>query len=215
MMTTRTPRRHIDAMCEQHRTVDRWPVPGDYQKLAAQCRNCSSLGSRIADEHGLWLRLLPDLSDELVERQAATHEAAHAVVGIATGHTLIVASIADGGGGEGYDEPGGFVTWGPWELPLIDHLATVWAGHWAGLHWLWQNGLDSEANQVDIRAGCWGDAREADEVTRKYGVSPDLGFLRAAVLVSEHWAQIETVADALHARRRMSGEDVVRLLDRN
>jgi hypothetical protein len=176
-MTTRTPRRFFDAMCHRHRTAERWPVPGDYFLLAETCRDCAVAGRRISDERGLWLRLLPDLNTEQIERQAATHEAAHAVLGIVTGHTLREVAIADNGGGESDREPGGHVTWGPWELPLIDHLAMVWAGHWAGLSWLRGNGLDDEANRVDILAGSFGDVREADELTRQYDVNPDLGFV--------------------------------------
>lgn len=208
----RIARRVIEAMCARHRAFDRWPVPGDYRLLADSCGECDGAGRAIQDDQGLWLRLLRDLAPDLVECQAATHEAAHAVVGIVTGHPLEVIAIADNGGGQGAKEPGGFVDWGPWELPLIDHLAMVWAGQWAGLRWLAENGQDTEANRVDILCGSFDDAREADEMVAEYAARGDLGFIRSAVLVDRHWTQIRQVADMLVVNRRLSGADVTAML---
>jgi hypothetical protein len=209
---SRTPRRVIEALCVSHRTIVRWPVAGDYRLLAQSCTDCDAIGREIQDEQGLWLRLLRDLTTEQVEHQASTHEAAHAVVGIFTGHPLEVIAIAENGGGEGDREPGGFVTWGPWELPLADHLAMVWAGQFAGLRWLRERGEDSRANQIDVLFGAFGDAREADEMTAKYAGPKDLGFSLSARLVDRLWGDIQELADRLVVERRIDGADVMTML---
>jgi hypothetical protein len=208
----RTPRRVIEAMCSRHRTIGRWPVSGDYQMLTDSCTGCDEAGRAIQDEHGLRLRLFRDLTPEQVEHQAATHEAAHAVVGVVTGHPLEVIAIAENGGGEGTKEPGGFVTWGPWELPLIDHLAMVWAGQFAGLRWLAEHGQNNEANRIDVLYGAFDDAREADEMVTKCNAPKGLGFTLSARLVDRHWTQIQHVVDELVVARRMDGADVAAML---
>jgi hypothetical protein len=210
----RFPRRVIDALCTRHRTLERWPVSGDYRLLRDSCPGCDAAGCSVQDERGLWLRLFRDLPPELAEHQAATHESAHAVVGLVTGHPLEAIAVADNGGGEGAAEPGGFVTWGPWELPLIDHLAMVWAGQWAGRRWLVENAQDTKANRIDIVYGSFDDAREADQMVAEYAARSDLGFIRSAILVDRHWPQIKQIADELVVRRQMPGADVAAMLDR-
>lgn len=101
MATGLNPRRIHEALCPNHlaKAAHQWPVDGDLKLLFDQCVDCEDvLRNLFAGEDSWWLRLFAGFPVALVEHQAATHEAAHAVVGVVTGHPLERVWIAENGG---------------------------------------------------------------------------------------------------------------------
>lgn len=215
MSTARNPRRIYEALCPRHRkeATRRWPVDGDLKLLFDQCAPCDdTLTNLFAGQEDWWLRLFAGLPVDLVEHQAATHEAAHAVVAVVTGHPLKRVWIAENGGGEGTAEPGGAVELGPWKMPHEDHLAAVWAGLEGGIRWLRDRGLDTDENRIDLVYASWHDALQAHAMTDEGGLPRYLGQSKATVLVGQHWRVIRQLANALFERRSITGEEVREML---
>lgn len=215
MATGLNPRRIHEALCPNHlaKAAHQWPVDGDLKLLFDQCVDCEDvLRNLFAGEDSWWLRLFAGFPVALVEHQAATHEAAHAVVGVVTGHPLERVWIAENGGGEGATEPGGAVDYGPWAMPLEDHLAAVWAGLEGSLRWLLDHELDMPENRIDVVYGSWNDAVQAHAMTDEDQVPRYFGRAKAATLVDLHWRQIQRLANALLEHRDISGDEVRAML---
>lgn len=212
-----TPRRVADALCRKHLTAtltDHWPFPGDLRAAIESCSACTIIIYSLREGDGApWVRTFIDLTVDEFTHQTATHEAAHVIAGILSGHRLDhVELAADGTFGNGTDDPSGHVTWAPWEMPIIDHLTMVWAGEASGVRWIREHGHDTEADLVDIRYLSCGDVAEAEEWAGRLSIPVATGRAEAAVVVEQHWSTIQVLADRLIERRRLTAADVDRLV---
>lgn len=206
-------RRHriIEALCQHHadraRTV--WPIAGDVKALAAACDGCSYNLDRLRADGPINLRALPNLTAEGYVRCAATHEAAHAVVGVAAGLPLKSARL-NIVGDEVHTTPGAAVTWGPYSGPVDGYLAMCWAGQQASRRWLSDQWTDvTEADLVDVAFLGWDDTRQALGVIEQHQLALDTGWDLGEQMVTERWTQIEALADLLVRQRCLLGDEVI------
>jgi hypothetical protein len=201
------PRRIIEALCSAH-AADVWPIAGPLSDLIDRCRACEARTDRLRDPlGGLHLRALLDLSTADYDRITAVHEAAHAIVGTLTGHSITQVRINLRG--EAIQTgPGGNVTFGPFNLPIDRHVAMTWAGQRAGLRWLAENGHDTEANRVDVTYLGWDDTTYIRSWTDHHSLPVTTGRDLADSILTERWAAVGALADVLTRQRCLLGTEI-------
>lgn len=213
--TNRNYNRIADVLCRTHRTealTTGWWFPPDLiTGLLDTCASCADTCRPLpSSADGMqWFQGLRDLSDWHRDYHHAVHEAGHAVVGLLTGHPLYEVVVSD----DQENGPGGWVRWGPWRVPVQDHLAMIWAGEQAALRWLTESDLDDRANRIDVHSAAASDVTEIADVAGRHRVDPMASRSEAAKMVLKHWPAITALADALTIRRRMTGFEVSAFLN--
>jgi hypothetical protein len=207
--------RLIECLCDSHAVSaqDRWPVTGDLSALIEECWACGSRSRSCADTLGtLSVRSVPDLVGYDFEHMTATHEAGHAVLAVIAGHPVKYVSI-DPYTADISTSPGGRVNLGPYSVPVLDHLAMLWAGQEAALRWLGHRAMDTAANRVDVRFMGWTDLADGAEFRTQYGLADDAGLDECRYLLDEHWPRVEATAKNLAEARYLTGDEVAQIAD--
>ncbi len=192
-------------MCMAHMSARVWPAGRNILDLLAQCARCRqrvtrSLGSSSAPIVGL-----PDLTDRQFDHEVATHEAAHAVVGLVRGARIRFVTVEGRRANVG---PTGGVNWEPSDLYAEDVIALYLAGQVASLRWLKVFGFNTLSNRLDVLHMAGDDAMQAAEFRAAAGLPQWFGVSYVEDLVDRHWDVITRLADRLAATRLMSGDEV-------
>jgi hypothetical protein len=207
----RTFHRPIDLACDEHRTMDRWPIRGSQHDLVRQCAGCTAARDALLTPEGdCWVKAGRDWTLEQIVSQVAYHEAGHAVVGLLTDHPLdeIVVRL-DGGRGAVLtaDDPSGWVRWGAYDCVIVETMAMCWAGQVASQRRLVELGLTSDADRFDAVLGASCDASLVYDLAEEHQVRPESGMRLARGLVAAEWPAITRLAQVLQVRGRLDGAE--------
>jgi hypothetical protein len=202
------------ALCTAHAedATDVWPS-ASFDDLLAGCSPCEAAADRLRDSQGsLLLGTLPHLSVAEFNQMTAIHEAGHTIVGVLTDHPVIEVAVSPFTGAI-QTEPGGGMTLGPFDLPVDEHCAMLWAGQSAALRWIIEHGHDTPDNRIDIAYLGWHDVSQIRAWTDRYDIPLTTGRRFADRLLTKHWATVEALAGLLLQHGRVSGAAVNDLLN--
>ncbi len=200
-----TTARLPDVMCMAHMSARVWPAGRNIHDLLAQCTRCRQRVNRSFGPSGAHIVGLPDLTDRQFDHEVATHEAAHAVVGLAAGARIRFATVEGRRADVG---PAGGVNWEPSDLYAKDIIALTLAGQVASLRWLKVFGFNTLSNRLDVLHMAGDDTMQAAEYRAAADLPQRFGMSYAEELVDRHWDVIARLADRLAATRFMSGDEV-------
>lgn len=201
----------IEIMCDRHirLAVDDicWPIdyapgnsiPGPGER---NCPGCVDVGDWVgAGEFG------NDFADLDPDRQAAEHEAGHAVLHVLLGTTVIKASM------QGHpDVPRSNAHVEFCDAEPFAQLVAAWGGYAANRHRMMLHGPLTDSIRVSLARVAAGDT---DWI--RANASPDEAEAareQALVLVEEHWDDVQRVADALQRERELTGAQIEALVTR-
>jgi hypothetical protein len=197
--------RLIDLMCDWHRQfildVRLWPVgykPGGN----TNCGNCLEV-TRLLPPAAV--RPFPEFGREANE---AIHESGHVVVALAHGFVVDYLALEPSGRSGSTAHWAGRTTERA-TLNSAEFAEVTLAGEAAGRYWLTREGEASAANLIDAAFGGLLDVEDLEAMD--WGGSAAVALKRADISVTEHWAAIERVAEALMDRRRLDGTEVAEL----
>lgn len=207
-----SPVRLAQLLCDAHQTMRWWPIADDEDALINSCGGCQDRTERTIGQERVYVPYLPDLSDRRVVHFNATHESAHAVTGLAAGGRIQRISVVPSSnrGPDYVGVPAGRVEWALDQIPVLDVIASHWAGQVAGLRWLGTFGYDTLENRIDCYSGARGDVANIKAVSTGEPLSA-WGLELADLLVERYWDTIMRLADHLSTMLVLDASEVAEL----